>query len=213
MSRANFAWAVLKLCVFGVSLIPFSLIVLDTLNDNLGANPIQTLHFKTGDWAIRFLLLTLSLTPIRLLFHLNFQQRFRRMFGLFAFFYASLHATVYFVLDLSFSWAQMVEDVPKKPYVLVGLTAYVFLIPLALTSTRAMMRRLGPYWKKLHRSVYLIALLAVVHYFWLVKADYREPIIYALILLGLLGVRKIHHSKRRRQDNRLSVNARKRVVG
>ncbi|MGH8553398.1 MAG: sulfite oxidase heme-binding subunit YedZ, partial [Methylococcales bacterium] len=164
--------------------------------DALGPDPIETLHFRTGDWTLRFLKITLALTPLKLLFDWKFQLRFRRMLGLYAFFYASLHFCVYFVLDLSFSWEQIVDEVPKTPYVLVGLAAYLLLIPLAVTSTRKMVQRLGKNWKKLHRLVYAVACLGVIHFLWLVKADLREPAIYAWVLFLLLGIRIVYYFRK-----------------
>jgi len=185
-------WRFFKLIVFAISLLPLGGIVFDAVQNNLGANPIQTLQYRTGDWALRFLLITLTLTSLKILFGMVFQMRFRRMMGLFAFFYASLHLTVYVGLDQSFSWAHIMEDVPKSPYILVGLSAFLLLLPLALTSTHRMIQRLGRNWQRLHRLVYVAALLAVIHFFWLVKADLREPAIYAGVLVFLLGVRVVH---------------------
>lgn len=185
-----------KVTVFSVCLLPFVGLLHNAVTDTLGPDPIETLHFATGDWTLRFLLITLTCTPLKLLFNWKFQLRFRRMLGLFAFFYASLHSCVYFVLDLSLSWEQIIDDVPKSPYVLVGLTAFLLLIPLAATSTRSMVRRLGENWKKLHRLIYPAAVLGVIHFFWLVKADLTQPLIYALILTILLGLRLIHAAKK-----------------
>lgn len=188
-----------KIVVFSICLLPFLRLFYLAINDGLGPDPIETLHFETGDWTLRFLLITLSCTPLKLLFHWTFQLRFRRMLGLYAFFYASLHFCVYFVLDLSLSWEQIVEDVPKSPYVLVGLTAFLLLVPLAATSTRNMVRRLGKNWKKLHRLVYLAAVLGIVHFFWLVKADLTEPFIYAAILTVLFGIRLVNAANNARR--------------
>ena len=189
MVRRPLFWGWLKVVVFLLALMPFSILLYDAFNDRLGANPIQTLHFRCGDWALRFLLLTLALTPMRLLFGWTFQQRFRRMIGLFAFFYASLHLTVYVVLDQSLSWQQIVEEVPQSPYIIVGLITWLLLFSLAITSTRGMARRLGRNWQRLHRLVYLAAVLAVIHFFWLTKEDLSEPMIYAAVLLFLLSIR------------------------
>ena len=192
-------WRIAKIMVFCVCLLPFAFLINDALRNALGADPIETLHFRTGDWTLRFLLITLACTPMKLLFNWKFQFRFRRMLGLYAFFYASLHFCVYFVLDLSLSWAQIVDEVPQSPYVLVGLTAYLLLIPLAATSTRKMVKRLGKNWKKLHRLVYAAACLGVIHFFWLVKADLTEPSIYALILVILFIVRIVHALVKKRR--------------
>ena len=184
-------WAVIKTAVFLVSLCPFIFLLNDTIHDQLGANPIETLHFRLGDWALRFLCLVLAITPLKILFGQSWLYRFRRMMGLFAFFYASMHFLVYIVLDLSLSWEAFVDEVPQSPYILVGLFTYTLLIPLALTSTRAMQKRLGKRWKKLHRLVYIAGVSAVVHYLWLVKSDYNEPVFYAAVMFILLGFRVI----------------------
>lgn len=196
-----------KVVVFSIGLLPGALLLNDALNEALGPDPIETLHFRTGDWTLRFLLITLSLSPLKLLFNWKFPLRFRRMCGLFAFFYASLHLCVYFVLDLSLSWEQIVDEVPQNPYVLVGLTAYMLLIPLALTSTRKMVQRLGKSWKKLHRLVYMIACLGVIHFFWLVKADLTGPSIYALILSLLLGIRVFDRVRKHRTAAKITALA------
>ena len=203
-------WPFVKLFVFLISLLPLASIVSDAVQNNLGANPVQMLQYRTGDWALRFLLITLALTPLKILFGIVFQMRFRRMMGLFAFFYASLHLSAYVGLDQSFSWGYILEDVPKSPYILVGLSAFVLLLPLALTSTRRMIQRLGRNWQRLHRLVYVAALLAVVHFFWLVKADLREPAIYAGVLAFLLGVRIVHarqkaEVRRRKSEARILI--------
>jgi len=182
-------WAFIKTGVFFLSLSPFMMLLNDTIQDQLGANPIETLHFRLGDWALRFLCIGLALTPLKKLFHQSWLVRFRRMMGLFAFFYASMHFLVYIVLDLSLSWEAFVDEVPQSPYILVGIFTYTLLIPLALTSTRVMQRRLGKNWKKLHRLVYIAGVSAVVHYLWLVKSDFNEPAFYAGVMFVLLGFR------------------------
>lgn len=179
----------LKTVVFIACLLPFGLIIWDAINNLLGADPIQTLHFRTGDWTLRFLLITLAMTPLQHLLHSPMPIRFRRMFGLFAFFYASMHMLVWLVLDQSLSLVNMLEDVPKSPYIILGLFAYALLIPLAATSTAAMMRRMGRTWFRLHKLIYLIAVMGIVHFFWLTKLDYIEPLMYAFILFVLLAFR------------------------
>ncbi len=195
-------WTCTKIAVFFTALAPFFWMVWDAVQDNLGPDPIEILHFRSGDWTLRFLMITLACTPLKLLFNWTFQLRFRRMLGLFAFFYATIHLSVYLVLDLSFSWEQMLEDVPKSPYVLVGLAAYILLLPLALTSTRKMVQRLGRNWKKLHRLIYLIAILGVIHFFWLVKADLSEPLTYAAILTLLLSIRVVFSMRKKNTNGR-----------
>jgi len=182
-------WAVIKLLVFTLGLLPFLELLFDGINDQLGANPIETLHFGFGDWALRFLCIGLALTPIKIIAGQSWPVLFRRMMGLFAFFYASLHLLVYVVLDLSLSWAALIDEVPKSPYILAGLVTYLLLLPLALTSTQSMQKRFGRYWLVLHRLVYVAAITALVHYFWLVKKDYTQPLIYAAVMTMLLAVR------------------------
>lgn len=181
--------AYLKVVVFIVCLIPLGLLGWDLFQDNLGANPIEEVIHQTGDWTLRFLLITLSLTPLRQLTGSGAWIQFRRMIGLYAFFYACLHLLSYVVLDQFFDWPAIIKDIIKHPYITLGFAAWLLLIPLAMTSTKGMMRRLGRRWKSLHRLVYLIGILGVIHFAWLVKADYREPIIYGLILCLLLGMR------------------------
>lgn len=166
--------------------MPFVLIIWDGFNDSLGAEPIQTLHFRTGDWALRFILITLAMSPLQRLLKTPLPIRLRRMLGLFAFFYASFHLLVWLVLDQSLSLDNMLQDVPDSPYIMLGLVAYLMLITLAITSTAGMMRRLGTSWVLLHRTIYLIAIMGAVHFFWLTKLDYTEPLIYAGLLVILL---------------------------
>jgi len=180
----------IKATLFVVCLIPAVWLVARFFMDDLGANPIETITHATGDWTLRFLLITLAVTPLRRLTGWHWLIRLRRMLGLYAFFYVMLHFLTYMVLDQFFDGWAIVLDVIKRPYITVGFAAFVLLIPLALTSTNKMVKRLGgKRWQALHRSVYAIALLGVVHYWWLVKADLTEPIIYALVLAVLLGFR------------------------
>ena len=178
-----------KPLVFSVSLLPLVWLFWLAWSDQLGANPVETLSHRTGDWSLRFLLLTLAVTPLRRLTGWNGLQRFRRMLGLFAFFYVSLHLSVYLIFDQFFDLSAIIADVAKRPYIPVGFAGFVLLSPLAVTSTNQMIRRLGRNWQRLHRLVYLIAILGVLHYLWLVKADLREPLMYAGILAVLLGYR------------------------
>lgn len=154
-------------------------------NDLLGADPVAEITHYTGDWALRLLLASLAMTPLRRLTGRAEPIRFRRMLGLWAFFYATLHLATYLVLDLGGYWVQIADDIIQRPFITVGFLAWLLLLPLALTSTRGMMRRLGRRWGQLHKLVYLIGVLAVLHFWWLVKADIREPLIHAAIL-GLL---------------------------
>ena len=169
----------------------------DTVLDRLGANPIETLHFSLGDWALRFLCIGLALTPINVLSGKAWVLRYRRMMGLYAFFYASMHMLVFVVLDQSLSWEQIKDEVPKSPYIIVGLLTYSLLLPMALTSTKKMQKRLGKSWKKLHSLVYVAAVTAIIHYLWLVKSDYGEPLFYAVIISFLLGFRLVLHFRKR----------------
>nr|WP_245559048.1 protein-methionine-sulfoxide reductase heme-binding subunit MsrQ [Arenimonas oryziterrae] len=158
-------------------------------NDGLGADPVAELTHRSGDWALRGLLACLAMTPLRRLSGQSWPIRFRRLLGLYAFFYASLHLAVYVVLDLNGFWSQILTDLVKRPFITVGFTAWLLLLPLAITSTQGWMRRLGRRWGQLHRAVYVAGVLAVLHFFWLVKADLREPLMYAAILAVLLGLR------------------------
>ena len=163
---------------------------------SLGANPIEELLHALGRWGLKILLLTLAITPLRRWTGWNWLIRFRRMLGLFAFFYIVLHFLVYAILDQGLDIEAIVEDVIKRPYITLGMAGLLMLIPLAVTSTKGMMRRLGKRWQKLHRLVYAIAVVAVWHFYWQVKLDTLEPILYALVLAGLLGVR-VYFARRR----------------
>ncbi|MCC5809186.1 MAG: sulfoxide reductase heme-binding subunit YedZ [Ectothiorhodospiraceae bacterium] len=154
-----------------------------------GPNPVEYLSHETGQWGLRLLLLTLAVSPLRRLTGWAWLIRFRRMLGLFAFFYVCCHFLVFAVFDHSLGLPSILEDIVKRPYILVGTLAFLLLIPLAITSTNSMMRRLGRRWKALHRFSYLIAALAVLHFFMLVKVDTREPLIYAGVLAALLLLR------------------------
>ena len=178
-----------KPLIFMASLLPLAWLCWLAWQDRLGANPVETLSHRTGDWSLRFLLLTLAVTPLRRLSGWNGLQKFRRMLGLFAFFYVCLHFGVYLIFDQFFDWAGIVEDVAKRPYITVGFAGWLLLIPLAVTSTNGMIKRLGRNWQRLHRLVYVIGALGVLHYLWLVKADLTEPLLYGGILGVLLGYR------------------------
>ncbi|MDO9269969.1 MAG: protein-methionine-sulfoxide reductase heme-binding subunit MsrQ [Methylobacter sp.] len=189
-------WAAIKVIIFLLSLLPFLLLTNDAFNDRLGANPVEALHFGFGDWALRFLCISLALTPIKTITGQSWPMRFRRMMGLYAFFYASLHLLVFIVLDLSLSWEAFKDEVPKSPYILMGLLTYSLLLPLAVTSIKRMQKRLGRSWIKLHKLVYVAGITALVHYFWLVKSDYTEPLIYAGVIASLLVVRIVAYFRR-----------------
>jgi sulfoxide reductase heme-binding subunit YedZ len=179
-----------KPILFIAALIPLAFLVYRALNNDLGANPIETINRYTGDWVLRFLLITLAVTPLRRLTGWNGLLRYRRMLGLFAFFYACVHFLSWAWLDQYFVLADILQDVAKRPYITVGFASFLMLIPLALTSTNAMIRRLGAKrWQQLHRLVYLIGIGGVVHFLWLVKSDIREPLVYGAVLALLLGFR------------------------
>jgi len=180
-----------------LGLVPASwLMVRFFFGDGLGAEPIETVTHVTGDWALRLLLSTLAVTPARVLLGWRWLAPFRRTLGLLAFSYASLHLATWLALDHFFDWGAIAEDLFERPYVTAGMTAFLAMLPLAATSTRQAIRRLGRRWVRLHRLVYLAAIAAVVHYGWLVKADLRGPAIHAAILAFLLGWR-VWESRRR----------------
>ncbi len=188
---------ILKALLIFLGLVPALLLLQATLNEQLGANPIQTLHFRLGDWALRFLLLGLALTPIKIITKQAWPLRYRRILGLLAFFYASLHVLVYVVLDLSGSWTAFVDEVPKSPYILLGLLSYTLLVPLAVTSTKYFQRRLAKRWFVLHSLVYFAALSACLHYMWLVKLDISLPLLYMGLLVILLSIRVVNFYRNR----------------
>ncbi len=191
----------LKPVTFLACLLPLMLLILAALNLaglSLGANPVEKLLHELGIWGLRFLLITLAITPIRKLGGPIWLVKLRRMLGLFAFFYILMHFLIYATLDQGLSWQMIIEDIIERPYITLGLTALLLLTPLAVTSTNGWMRRLGRNWKKLHRLVYLAAILGIWHFFWQVKLDTREPLIYTLILVMLLGYRLVLMVKSRR---------------
>jgi sulfoxide reductase heme-binding subunit YedZ len=175
-----------KPLVFMLCLVPVFSLVWNAFYGDLGANPVETITHQTGDWALRFLLITLAISPLRQWFGLVALMRFRRMLGLTVFFYVSCHFMIWLVADHSFNFSDMFEDIIDRPYITLGFSALLLLIPLAVTSNQAMVRRLGKGWKKLHKLTYLIAILAILHFIWQVKADYLEAGIYAVITIGLL---------------------------
>jgi sulfoxide reductase heme-binding subunit YedZ len=182
----------IKVAVFVTCLAPLGLLAWAAYTQNLGANPIEKITHATGDWTLRFLLITLSITPLRKLLGVPWLVKFRRMLGLFAFFYACLHFATYIWLDKFFNLHEMLADVAKRKFITVGFTAFILLIPLAVTSTAGWIRRLGgKRWQALHRLIYFSAIAGVVHYVWLVKADIREPLEYGAILALLLGYRLV----------------------
>ena len=175
--------------LFLICLLPLARLVYLAFSGGLGANPIEFITRSTGTWTLVGLMITLTVTPLRRLTGRNELIRYRRMLGLFAFFYASLHFTTYIWLDQFFDPAAILKDIYKRPFITIGFAAFLLLLPLALTSTNAMMRRLGRRWQQLHRLIYVIGSLGVLHYWWLVKKDLTQPLIYGLVLVTLLSLR------------------------
>jgi sulfoxide reductase heme-binding subunit YedZ len=182
-----------KVAIHALCLLPLLSLSLDAVRYELGADPVAEITHRTGIWTLRLLLITLSVTPLRRLTKLAVLVRFRRLLGLYAFCYACLHLSTYLVLDLRGYWPQIAEDVVKRPFMTVGFIAWLLLVPLALTSTQGMMRRLGRNWQRLHQLIYLIGLLGVLHFMWLVKSGQKiarqEPLLYLGILVVLLLAR------------------------
>ena len=186
-----------KPAVFVLCLVPLLLLGWNAYRGELTANPIEYLTHETGDWTIWLLLITLSITPVRKLAGLPDLIRFRRMVGVFSFVYALLHFLIWLCLDKFFDWHEMIGDILKRRFITVGMLALLLLIPLAVTSTNGMIRRLGGRnWQRLHRATYLIAALGVIHYYWLVKSDIRKPVLYGAILTVLLGLRWVKQRTR-----------------
>jgi sulfoxide reductase heme-binding subunit YedZ len=189
----------IKAALFCACLLPLVRLVVLGCSDRLGANPIEFITRSTGTWTLVLLLATLAVTPLRKVLGWTWLVRMRRMLGLYAFFYAALHFTIYLWLDQFFDLASIVKDIAKRPFITMGFSAFVLMIPLALTSTNAMVRRLGgKRWQQLHRLVYAIACCAVIHYWWLVKRDITQPLIYAVVLAVLLGVRAVYFARSKR---------------
>lgn len=192
--------------LFLLCLVPLGKLVWEALHDGLGANPIEFVTHKTGDWILIFLVLTLAITPARKLFGVPDLIRFRRMLGLFAFFYAFLHFSIWIGLDQFFNLTAMWHDVHKRPFITVGFTAFVLMIPLAVTSTTGWIRRLGgSRWRMLHRLIYVSAVAGVVHYYWLVKSDIRKPVFYGAIVILLLLLRVGLRLRQRSRSRRLGA--------
>ena len=185
-----------KLLLFLLCLVPLMLLLWDAFQQQLGANPVEALLHRSGDWSIRLLLITLAISPLRKLTGRGWPLRYRRMLGLFAFFYALLHFTVYLWLDRGLSWREISVDIIERPYITLGFVAFLILLALAVTSTRGMMRRLGKHWTALHQWVYAAGLFGVIHFLWLVKTDYREPVLYMAIFIILMLFRAGSFKKR-----------------
>ena len=180
---------VVKWVVFVLALLPLAALLVGVFTNTLGPDPADTLAAETGEWAFRFLLLSLAITPLRNIGGWPKVFPYRRTFGLFALFYASLHFLVYLVFLLQLRWSEIFEDIVERPYITVGFSAFVLLVVLGVTSTKRMMRKLGRRWKQLHKLVYLINILALIHLVWILRTDLAEAVIYASILLPLLAYR------------------------
>jgi len=188
---------ILKLAVWVGGLAPLVWLVFRGRTDDLGANPIEEITHRTGDWSLRILLAALAVTPIRRLTGWSDIIQVRRVVGLFAFFWVCLHFLTYIVLDQFFGWSYIVEDVLDRPYITAGFIGFVLLIPLAVTSTKGWIRRLGRRWAKLHKLAYVVGMLGVIHYLWITRADDRAPLVYGAILVVLLAARLPWHRLRR----------------
>jgi sulfoxide reductase heme-binding subunit YedZ len=204
LQQIRFIW---KPIVFLICLVPLLLLLGNAFGvlGSLGANPIEAILDHFGNWTLRFILITLAVTPLRQLTGWNWLSRFRRMLGLFTFFYGLMHFTTWFVLDREMRLSDILEDLTERPFIAIGFSAVLILTALAATSFTAIRRRMGKHWQTLHNAVYAAAILGVWHYWWQVKKDVTEPQIYAAILAVLLGARFIHQwrrKKRRRQTAR-----------
>ena len=204
LQQIRFVW---KPIVFCLCLVPAVLVIGDTfeITGRLGANPVGEIQDRFGNWALRFILITLAVTPLRRISGWNWLSRFRRMLGLFTFFYAFLHFLAWLVLDQELLMSAILEDLTERPFITIGFAAVVSLAALALTSISAIRRRMGKHWQSLHNMAYVVGILGVWHYWWQVKKDITAPLIYAVILAVLLGARIIwrwHHKRARRGNFR-----------
>jgi methionine sulfoxide reductase heme-binding subunit len=187
-----------KVAVFASCLVPLGILVREGFTGGLGANPVEFIEHATGDWTLRFLAITLAITPLRKLLGLPLLIRYRRMVGLFAFFYGCLHFSTYLIFDQMLSLSEMWQDVMKRRYITLGFTGFVLLVPLAVTSTAGWIRRLGGRrWQRLHQAIYVTAVAGVIHYYWLVKSDVRQPLLYAGIIGLLLAWRLFNWMRQR----------------
>jgi sulfoxide reductase heme-binding subunit YedZ len=194
----NMRW--LKPPIFVACLGPLAHLAWLAFRDELGANPTEFIRNSLGTWTLVFLCITLAITPSRRLLGQNWLIRFRRMLGLFAFFYASLHLITYVVFDTGFDFSAILKDIYKRPFITAGFTAFVLLVPLALTSTSGMIRRLGGRrWQRLHQLIYISVIAGVIHYYWLVKSDETVPLRFAAVVAVLLGYRVIHYALQRKE--------------
>ncbi|MDA9062975.1 sulfoxide reductase heme-binding subunit YedZ [Candidatus Pelagibacter sp.] len=179
----------IKIPIFFLSLLPILIIFYQIIFNQLGPEPVKEITHVTGNWTLRFIIITLAMTPLQKITKLNFWISYRRMFGLFVFFYASSHMMTYVGIDYRFDWPSIGDDIVKKKFIFAGFLAWLLLVPLALTSSKRMIRLLRDKWKKLHKLIYIISLLGIVHYLWLVKVVTAEPLIYLIIIVILLMLR------------------------
>jgi sulfoxide reductase heme-binding subunit YedZ len=198
LQQIRFVW---KPVVFALCLLPGLLVFTDAfeITGRLGANPIEEIQDRFGNWTLRFVMITLAVTPLRRITTWNWLIRFRRMFGLFAFFYVLMHFLTWLILDQELLLSAIAEDITERPFITLGFTAFLLLTAMAVTSTNGMRRRLGRRWQHLHYGIYAVGALGVSHYWWQVKADIREPLIYAIILAALLGYRVWWRRRTRRR--------------
>ena len=198
IQQIRFVW---KPIVFVVCMLPVLLIATDALDitGSLGANPVEEIQDRLGNWGLRFIMIALAVTPLRRISGHNWLQRFRRMLGLFAFFYVLMHFLAWLILDQGLTTSAILEDIVKRPFITIGFAALVLLTAMALTSTNGIRRRMGHNWDRLHYSVYAVGILGVWHYWWQVKADIREPLIYAIVLTALFLIRILYRLRRRSQ--------------
>ena len=194
MQSKNHRWSL----VFGLCLLPLLGLVLDIVFNQLGSNPIQALHIRLGDWSLRFLGITLAITPIQTITHWRGMADYRKLFGLYSFFYATLHLLAYIAVDNNFMWGLIGTDIIESPYIWFGILTYIIVFLLGITTSNWSKKQLGRNWKKLHRFIYLAGIAGVVHYFWQLKGNLAEPLLYALIIFLLLGFRALVEFTRRR---------------
>jgi len=185
MSMRNY----IKIPIFFLSLLPILIIFYQIIFNQLGPEPVKEITHVTGNWTLRFIIITLAMTPLQKFTKLNFWISYRRMFGLFVFFYASAHMMTYVGIDYRFDWSSIGDDIVKKKFIFAGFLAWLLLVPLALTSSKRMIKLLRDRWKKLHKLIYIISLLGIIHYLWLVKVVTIEPLIYLIIIVILLTLR------------------------